>query len=222
MPYRSEIIAPFEHYHIFNRSVRKEDIFLEEKDYLRMLFLMLHLQAPIPFRNIRRFLDRYREKGHFLTKNEIAAIIQDRGIDLCAFAIMPNHFHLLVHELKERGISSYLKRIEGAYAMYFNKKYKKSGYLFQGRFQSVHIASNRQLAYLSAYIHLNSRELPDWKNKEDAYPWSSYQDVISKNRWGLLLRPDVYFSQFGDKNDYRIFVKTSGAKEKKHNEDFIE
>lgn len=213
MPYRSEVIAPFEHYHIFNREVRKEDIFLEEKDYLRMLFLILHLQSPIPFRNIGRFIDEYKKTGRFLKQHEIDEILEDREVELCAFSLMPNHFHLLVHELRENGISSYLQRTQLAYAKSFNKKYEKSGHLFQGPFKAVHIESNRQLAHVSAYIHLNARELPRWKNKEDQYPWSSYQDIVHKNRWGELLKHDIYSGQFHNGKDYKKYVETSGAKE---------
>jgi len=221
MPYRSEIIAPFEHYHIFNRGVRKEDIFLRKEDYIRMLFLILHLQAPIPFRNIGRFVGAYKRKHRFIAQTIINEIIENREVELCSFSLMPNHFHLLVYELKENGISSYLQRVQIAYAKYFNKKYKKSGYLFQGRFGSVHIESNQQLAYVSAYIHLNSRELSLWKNREELYPWSSYQDVIGENRWGFLLKPNVYFEQFGSKKDYKIFVKTSGAKDLNSSSGFL-
>ncbi|MDP2676647.1 MAG: transposase [bacterium] len=213
MPHRSEVIAPFEHYHIFNRGVRKENIFLETDDYIRILFLILYLQVPIPFRNIGRFVDLYKKRGYFLPRSEVDEVLENREVELCAFSLMPNHYHLLVHELKENGISSYLQRVQVAYAMYFNKKYRKSGYVFQGRFQSVHVQRDRQLSYLSAYIHLNARELKKWKNKEAAYPWSSYQDVVYKNRWGDLLSHSIYSGQFNSNKEYKKFVETSGAKE---------
>lgn len=125
---------------------------------------------------------------------------------------MPNHFHLTVYEEKERGISQYMQRILNAYTKYFNTKYERAGHLFQGPFKAVHAKTNEQLIYLSAYIHLNPREIKEWKDKEKNYTWSSYQDYIGKNRWDGLLKPDIIMDQFNTKQEYEHFVKTSGAK----------
>ena len=128
---------------------------------------------------------------------------------------MPNHFHLLIQESKEGGVSAYIQRIEIAYTKYFNTKYKRSGYLFQGPFRSVHVNSNRQLLYLSAYIHRNPREMKKWQDKEHIYPWSSYQDIVKENRWGELLKYQAITEQFASPEEYKEFVKTSKAKELK-------
>ena len=73
--------------------------------------------------------------------------------------------------------------------------------------------SNRQLLYLSAYIHRNPREIKGWTNKEHEYTWSSYQDYIEENRWGELLKQDILKDQFSNPKEYRQFVETSQAKE---------
>lgn len=219
MPLRSTI-APFEYYHLFNRAVRKEDIFLSHDDYARMMFLILYLQSPVFFRNVSRYISLFnndnsdRNKKRFLVPPEIVEeIIKTKEIDLYAFIIMPNHFHLFVSEIKEGGIPLYLQRIQIAYAKYFNLKYKKSGYVFQGRFKAVHVTNNDQGLYLSAYIHRNSRGLPKWKNQEDTYPWSSYQDFVKENRWDQLLSRELILGQFNNGREYRDFVETSGAKD---------
>ena len=72
---------------------------------------------------------------------------------------MPNHFHLIVKEVKEGGISAYMQRVLNAYTKYYNAKHDTSGHLFQGPFRAIHIADNDQLLYVSAYIHLNCREI---------------------------------------------------------------
>lgn len=125
---------------------------------------------------------------------------------------MLNHFHLILQESKENGISKYMEKVQKAYAKYFNAKYKKSGHLFQGPYQVIHIKDDRQLLHLSAYIHRNPRELKQWKNKEEKYLWSSYQDHIEKNRWKELLKPGIILDQFSTLKEYQHFTETSTTK----------
>ncbi|MBI3573965.1 transposase [Candidatus Kaiserbacteria bacterium] len=131
-----------------------------------------------------------------------------------SFAIMPNHFHLLIKEKEEGGIARYLQRVELGYTKYFDAKYAASGAVFQGRYRSVHVKDDRQLMHLSAYIHRNPRELRARKGKEFEYPWSSLQDYTGANRWGGLLATDIIASRFDatPKSNYADFVRTSSVK----------
>jgi putative transposase len=133
-------------------------------------------------------------------------------VELTAFALMPNHFHLIVYEAKEGGISKYMQRVQESYSKYFNKKYGKSGHLFQGPFQAVHIKDNNQLLHLSAYIHRNPREIKQWKNKEHRYTWSSFMDYLEENRWSDLLKHKIITEQFSGYKDYKKFVDVSWTK----------
>ena len=139
-------------------------------------------------------------------------VVKKRKIELVAFCIMPNHFHLIVKELEEAGIATHMQRVLTAYSKYYNTKYEKSGHVFQGPYRAIHISDDPQLKYLSAYIHRNPRELVGWLNKVDKYQWSSYQDYIGENRWGDLLVPDIVLGQFKNKERYHEFVKMSTAK----------
>ena len=212
-------IAPGEHYHIFNRAVNKQVIFHEIGDYARFLFLILYFQSPINFPQIGRLVKQFVKSSAFDIMNE-DEIIKKRRVELVAFCIMPNHFHLIIKESDEGGITSYMQRVLTSYSKYYNTKYEKSGHVFQGPYQAVHISNNRQLLHLSAYIHRNPREISKWFNKEDQYQWSSYQDFIVENRWGNLLVPDIIAGQFKNKYQYRNFVKTSPAKLMKENRIF--
>ena len=211
-------IAPGEHYHIFNRAVGKQVIFHDFGDYARFLFLILYLQAPIKILHIGRaakdFLKCFGQGGQSsaLTMGYEKEIMKKRRVELVAFCLMPNHFHLIIKELEERGTASYMQRVLTAYAKYYNTKYEKSGHVFQGPYKAVYIEDDRQLLYLSAYIHRNPREISQWFNKEEQYPWSSYQDFIEENRWGSLLVPEIILGQFKNKKQYHEFVKTSHAK----------
>ncbi len=216
MPTRKVQFAPGEHYHLYGRGVAKQKLFLDTRDYVRFLFLILYFQSPKPIYNTSTIVSSFIKHNRFnVTKETIEKIIKNRIVALVSFTPMPNHFHLIVEETEEGGISTYMQKVLVAYANYFNAKYKKSGHVFQGPFQAVHIKDNRQLLYTSAYIHRNSRELRKWKNKEVSYPWSSYQDCVKENRWGKLLKTDLLVGQFKNGKEYDKYVKTSGAKEVK-------
>lgn len=202
-------IAPGEHYHIFNRGVNKQIIFHNNRDYYRFLFLILYFQSPVSFPQVGRVVEEFVK--HRVLDN-IKEILEKRTVELVAFCIMPNHFHLIVKEIDEGGISAYMHRVLNAYSKYYNTKYEKSGHVFQGPYRFVHIQDDRQLKYLSTYIHRNCREIPRWLNHEDKYEWSSYQDCVEENRWGNLLMTEIIIGAFKSKGDYQNFVKTSPAK----------
>lgn len=210
---RKTQISKNEYYHIYNRGNNKQTIFHNDSDFARFLFLLLCLQSPFVFESMSRYTKPFVQSLALNISNDIlGSIIADRFVDLVCFALMQNHFHLILLEKEEGGISRYLHRILTAYTKYANIKYEKSGHVFQGTFQAIHIKDNEQLLYLSAYIHRNPREIAHWWGREQQYPWSSYQDYHGVNRWGSLLQKDVLTSQFTDGKDYSEFVESSGAK----------
>lgn len=175
---------PEEYYHLFSRGVEKRKIFLDRKDYERFLALLYILNQEEHF-HVSNFLN----KGQ---KNILDLYKQKRGkllVSILAYALMPNHYHLVVQEIKEGGISIFKMKLFTAYSMYFNKKYERSGPLFVHPFRSEHIGDDAYFRYLFAYIHLNCIELfeREWKEsgiknykgaKEflENYRYSSYQD----------------------------------------------
>jgi putative transposase len=215
MAMRKTQFAPGEHYHIYGRGVSKQNIFLDTRDYVRFLFIILYFQSPIIINNISAIVTNFiKHKIFNISEKSKSNILKSRKVKLVSFTLMPNHFHLILLELEECGISEYMQRVLTAYAKYFNTKYEKTGHVFQGPFQASHVDKNEYLLYLSAYIHRNVREIAKWKNKEYNYSWSSYQDCVGENRWGELLDNDIIIGQFKDGNEYKRFVHTSGAKEK--------
>lgn len=211
---RNVIIAPGEHYHIFNRGNNKQVIFFDDEDRARFLFLILYFQSKIAIPNIPRFISHFVEHRVFnISKKLEDEMVKGRYVELVAFVLMPNHFHLIIQELEENGTARYMQRVLNSYTKYFNNRYKKSGHLFQGPYKAVHVAHNRQLLYLSAYIHHNPKEIGRWSKKPDQYFWSSFQDYVGKNRWGEILQQDIISKQFKHPDEYRFFIKTSGAKD---------
>ena len=207
--------APGEYFHIFNRGAHRQGIFKERADWLRFLFGVLYYQSPIQFPHVGRYTSTFESQFGFDVSDKIFQnVLNKRAVELVCFCLMSNHFHLLVKETTESGIANYMQRLLVAYTMYFNTRYESSGHVFQGRYKAVHIESDKQLMYLSAYIHRNPRELSEWKGKEAESPWSSLHDYVKENRWGGLIVPEIILGQFEgtEKSNYADFVKTSTAK----------
>ncbi len=108
---------------------------------------------------------------------------------------MPNHFHIVVREKTDGGISKFMQKVTTGYTMYFNKKYERTGSLFEGTFKAQHAADDEYLRYLLTYVHLNPVKLwdPDWKTNGirdlvktmqdlDEYKYSSYKEYVGKFR----------------------------------------
>lgn len=148
----------------------------------------------------------------------------DKGaalVDIGAYCLMPNHFHVLIHEKTEGGISLFIQKVSTGYTMYFNKKYQRSGALFQGRFKAKHADTDEYLKYLFSYIHLNPVKLiePEWKEKGiidqkkakeylNKYPYSSYHDFIGKIRSErVILNREAFPEYFETKHDFEDCLK---------------
>jgi putative transposase len=207
-------ISVGEHYHVYNRGVNRDSIFIDDTDRTRFLFLLLHNQSDARIFNAERNTESFQKYKSFLPyRKTISKIISKRTVELVNFAILGNHFHLTLKEISENGISKYMHRVLMSYSKYFNAKYKRTGHVFEGSFKIIHVESNEQLLHLSAYIHKNPKEIPKWHGKEFEYPWSSLGDYVATNRFHELLMPDIVLGQFSSKDDYRKFVETSKAKE---------
>lgn len=158
-------------YHVYNRGVDKRDIFFDDLDYRVFLHLLKFYLSP---------QDLKYQSEHPLT--EVTGIIPVRlhlfetlpnEIDLLAYCLMPNHFHLLLKQITSDGVTKLLRRISIVYAMYFNKRHKRVGHLFQGIFKAALIDKDSYLLHLSRYIHLNPTELTGIIPVN--YPYSSYE-----------------------------------------------
>ena len=157
MSIRKISFAPGEYYHIYNRGNSKQKIFLDKKDHDRFIKLIFvcNSKKNINFRDL------------FQSSHDVFAF--DRGdtlVDVGAYCLMPNHFHLLIKEKDSGNITLFMQKLATAYVMYFNKKYERNGSLFEGKFKSQHINSDRYLKYIFAYIHLNPVKLIDSKWRE--------------------------------------------------------
>ena len=198
---RQEPLTINENYHIFNRGVEKRIIFKNSKDYFRFIESIIYFNTEIPTRMLSE------EKSY--PKDD------EKLVDVITYCLNPNHFHFILRERKENGIATFMKKICTGYAMYFNKKYERSGVLFQGRFKSVHIESDDLFLYLSAYVNCNS-QIHGIANALD-YKWCSFSEYIKKER-GIGCQKNEILKQFKNIEEYKKFCmeKVIGMKERKN------
>ncbi len=213
---RKGSFAPGEFYHVYNRGTEKRIVFLDDADYERFLALMYVCNGTkyVHLSNIER-----REQGETLLKKILSKGV-DRGdtlIDICVHCPMPNHFHMLLREKSDNGISKFMQKLTTAYTMYFNKKYERSGALFQGVFKSVHISEDTYLKYLPSYIHLNPIKMiePMWKETGirdlvrakqylSRYTYSSYLDYCGVVRdENAIINKTALPDYFPERDDFQ-------------------
>ncbi len=196
-------------YHLFNRGVEKRNIFLDDQDYKIFLYYLKSFLTPIDKQSKPPPGIRYQSttKSGFTLYKEI---------QLVAFCLMPNHFHLLVKQSSKRAIVELMKRLTNAYTEYFNKKYARTGALFQGCYKGVLVEDELYFLHLSRYIHGNAREL--FKNLKDfrEYSYSSYLDYLGERETNWLHPEEIlnYFEKRkGDLDgeefsSYQNFIET--------------
>ena len=183
-----------EYYHIYNRGNGKNKIFISKEDYDHFMKLLYICNSENSF--------TFRDS---IVEQKINAWDFNRGeplVEICAWVLMPNHFHILLishrSDIWEEGynpITEFMRKLSTAYAMYFNKKYNRTGALFEGKFKSKYVEKDNYFNYLFAYIHFNPLKLiqSDWldsgiKNKEKAlsylsnFFYSSFQDYCGVPR----------------------------------------
>jgi len=179
-----------EYYHIYSRGVEKRKIFMNTKDYNRFMALLYIMNQNNQF-IIGNFLQNKSKELQdvFMEKREKTLV------SILGYCLMPNHFHLILYEHTEGGITKFMGKLLTAYSMYFNTKYERSGPLLTHPFRSEYIDSESQFMYIFSYIHLNPLSIINKKWKEDGiknkkeakeflenYQFSSYQDFLGSSR----------------------------------------
>ncbi len=167
MPHRN-VIREFANdmsYHVYNRGVERRDIFLDSQDYyvfLNRLKLML--------------IDRTELDEKDLPRQPIKSFHGE--VELLAYCLMPNHFHLLLHQNSDSGISEFMRTLSTSYTMYFNKRYERDGALFQGRYKASRISTDPYRLHISRYIHLNPLAL---ERDIEQYEYSSLRHYATQD-----------------------------------------
>ncbi len=206
MAYRSRPLITGEIYHIINRGVAHQPIFLGDRDYwyaIETMFYYQNQKPPLRYSFYKRL--QVKDKTEFLNKLKKE---NNLWVDIIAYCLMPNHVHLLVKQLQDRGISHFMRIFTDSYARYFNVKEKRAGPIFQGRFKYVRVETDEQLWHLSRYIHLNpySAYLIKSMEKIKEYPYSSFGEYITKKSERCRCQKQIVLDNFKGKFSYENFV----------------
>lgn len=203
MPYRKIVFANDEIYHLLNRGVAQAPIFITPKEYQRFLDLLEFYRCSNPglsFSHYSRLPPEAKEKfGQSLAEKE-------KLVEIFAHCLMPNHFHLLVRQLKDRGISLMLSNLQNGYAKFFNLRHQRPGPLFQSIFKAIRVETDEQFLHVSRYIHLNpsSSHLVEIKSLL-SYPWSSFPAYLGKQPTSFI-NPKFVLDLIGGQSKYERFV----------------
>lgn len=183
-------------YHLYNRGANKQQIFLDDNDYTVFL----------------SFLKRY------LTKSKNKPLHLFDQVQLIAYCLMPNHFHLLLKQKNKQSITNFMRAVSNSYVQYFNKKYHRTGPLFENTYKAILLEDENYLLYLTKYIHLNPLAITDDESQKSKnlvqYPYSSYANYLGEKETSWVYTEDIlsFFNgrQQSPKNtffDYQNFVE---------------
>lgn len=182
-----------EFYHVFNRGVAKMQIYNTAYDYTRFLKTMVYYSIEGP-------------KPRFSVFSPTTSTIDPskKIIEIICYCLMPNHFHLLLKQLRDGGITEFMSKLSNSYTKYINVKNGRIGPLLQGDFKSVHIEADEQLLHVNRYIHLNPLVGYITENL-DIYKWSSYPAYINFAKDEICSK-DIILSNFKSIDSYKKFV----------------
>lgn len=202
MSYRNLVFANSEIYHVFNRGIARAPVFRLSSDYGRFLDLLgyYRFNPRLSFSHCKRLEKSVREQ--FLKELEKNAPV----VEILAFCLMTNHFHLLLRQSQDQGIKRFTSNIQNGYAKYFNTKHDRSGSLFQVRFKAVRVETDEQFLHISRYIHLNpcTSYLVEPENLL-TYQWCSLSDYTGRTNFPFL-KPRAILELIGGEEKYREFV----------------
>lgn len=193
MPSRKVPLVSGEYYHIFNRGVNKLPIFSDVRDYKRFIKSVLYYQIEGP-----------KPRFSLFTPLTINIDGNEKIVEILCYCLMPNHFHFLLRQIKNNGITEFLGKFSNSYTKYFNIKHGRVGPILQGEFKSVLVENNEQLLHLSRYIHLNPL-ISGVIQKLENYQWSSYPEYLGISATDICSK-DTILGQFQETQDYKQFV----------------
>jgi len=214
MPIKRPPLINGEIYHIVIRAIEGSKLFIDDRDYFRMICNLFEFNDDNPVS--WQYRQHYENSSRSVQERKKRIML----VEILAFCLMPNHFHLVLRQLQEKGISSFMRKIGAGFGIYYNKKYQRSGHIFQGRYRAVHIKNDKQLITLFVYVHTNPAAIvvPNWKEKGinnpekvidflEKYRWSSYLDYLQNKNFPSLTNREFLTEIMGGIEGCRKFVE---------------
>ena len=205
-------------YHILNRGVDKRKIFLDKEDYLRFIHDLYEFNDEEPAEKVYYYFNKYKYGD--VGRPHIERKKRKRIVDLLAFCLMPNHYHLLLVPKKPECLTLFMKKLNGGYAKYFNEKYQRTGTLFERRFKRILIKREEHFTHIPYYIHCNPLDLeyPEWRNRElknpqeaikflEKYRWSSHLDYLGIKNFPSVTQREFLLDVFEGEKGYKEAIE---------------
>lgn len=205
-------------YHVYNRGVEKRNIFLDEQDYSVFLSYLQTYLSPKDEDTLKSIIASPetlpKEKDNALKLLHLKNYSKD--IELICYALLPNHFHLLLRQ-HDSVLNHFMNSLGTRYGMYFNRKYRRQGVLFQDVYKAVGVETEEQLLHLSRYIHRNPTNwlnLPASAWRQAPYP-CSISEYIGERKTDWIKPKYIldYFSKNHSQNSYEMFLEISDGQE---------
>ncbi|PIS07703.1 hypothetical protein COT78_01895 [Candidatus Berkelbacteria bacterium CG10_big_fil_rev_8_21_14_0_10_43_13] len=210
MPTRKQQLHSSSYYHLYNRSIAGYKIFNDAIDYERFYDLLRFCRFSNFTHKLSDFLDLSLE---FQIDVELDLKHQNNKlVEIYAYCLMPTHFHILLRQSEDGGITKFMHRTLNSYSKYFNARIKRSGPLWTGPFKNVLVQSDEQLLHLTRYIHLNPTSAgliidpSDWSYSSYKYfidPKNNKPDYISPHDELFKMSPSQYKKFTLDQKDFQ-------------------
>jgi len=210
-------------YHSYNRGVEKRDIFLDKQDYFRFIHDLFKFNDQAPAGKFSQFSQAQKQQQSEVQQSEAGLpIVEPRKllVEILAFCLMPNHYHLLLKQKREGGMVQFMQKLGTGYTNYFNQKYKRVGGLFQGNFKAISVIQQDYLNYLLYYIHFNPLDLFElgWRVGEinnyqkaieflNSYRWSSHLDYLGKKNFPSVTQRRFILKILGGEENYQQSIE---------------
>lgn len=181
-----------EFYHVYNRGADKRRVFMNDYDFERFLQSMDEFNSVKPIGSI--FAHSFGEPQLRRPTSKLVEIV--------CYCLNPNHYHLILEQRIDGGISEFMKRLNGGYTKHFNFKQKRSGVLFQGKFKALHINSNEYSLHASSYVNLNN-QVHRLRGNLFRSSWNEYVGKAETN----FCKKNIVLDQFKNRKEYEFFAK---------------
>jgi len=202
--------------HIVSRGVDKRRIFMDGKDYIRFVYDLFEFNDEEPATAFYTFGVSQKNQHYDLRSHSDKKDTRKLLVELLAFCLMPNHYHLLVSPRSKDGVTRFMRKLNIGYAKYFNEKYRRSGALFEGRYKRAHVKNEAHFLHLPYYIHLNPLDLkyPSWRKRSlinhkeamyflDRYKWSSHRDYMGIKNFPAVTQRELLLKLFNGARGYK-------------------
>nr|AIA15034.1 Transposase IS200 like [uncultured bacterium] len=199
MPHKNVLrtFVPDAVYHCYNRGVEKRQTFMDEQDY------------GVFLNRLKQMLSYPEDLDESDRVEHIKSYYGD--VELLAYRLMPNHFHLLLYQHSERALSEFMRTLSTSYTMYFNNRYQRVGSLFQGTYKARLVSNEADWLNISRYIHLNPLAMPEGYLH---YQYSSMRSYMTRELCPSWLLPERVLDSFSSLLNYAEFVEYAANHEK--------